>query len=412
MEDLADVPLGRGLRVAVVALEQGGAGEVADLADRLGRVGESAVGVELRQRTLAAVLVEDRHIHVRARDPERARRGVGGPGDHHPALAAAVRLAWFHVEPSSKLGAVVHRGLGAKDDPQRGLCLLGPLGLGQYIGQRAAHVVDVGGAELQNIGKEARGGELAAHGERAAHVRRRRERRHQRIAVEQRHRAVRHVAADEPAEVNRAEHGQPPGGTHDGLRRARRSRGEQQRQQRVRVAGVLVQTRRRAGVRGEEFTPLPGPHVHTLGDTGLQVGEQRGAVVVAQNDVTVDTTDIRGEFRAAARGVDADDRHAGHRGAAQQEQVLRHVLEQDAHVEAPVGDRSLGVGVGEALGPVAQDLGAHGRLGHKLPPRPARVLEPEAGVVIGRPLQQDLAECRERHVVSGVEIGEAHERRE
>ena len=227
VEALADVALGGGLRVAVVALEQGGTAEVADLADRLGGVGEPTVGVEPRGRALAPLLVEDRHVHMRARHPERTGRGVGGAGDHHAALAAAVRLAGRHAEPARELGPVVRRRLGAEHDPQRRVRLLRPFGPGQHVRERPPDVVDVGGTEPQHIRQETRGGEPATHGERAADVGRGRERGHEGVAVEQGHRTVGDVAADQPPVVDRAEHGQPPGRAHHGLGRAGRAGGEQ-----------------------------------------------------------------------------------------------------------------------------------------------------------------------------------------
>src|SRR5699024_5251109 len=133
-----------GFGVAVVALEHGRAGEVADLADRLAGVGERAVGVKLGAWALLPVLVEDRHVHVGAGHAERVGWRVLGPADHHGALATAVGLAGFHVEPPLELGAVVHGGLGAEDDAQLGLRLLRALGLREDVGERPAHVVDVG----------------------------------------------------------------------------------------------------------------------------------------------------------------------------------------------------------------------------------------------------------------------------
>src|SRR5699024_11112773 len=64
--------------------------------------------------------------------------------------------------------------------------------------------------------------------------------------------------------------------------------------------------------------------------------------------------------------------------------------------------------VGELRRPESEDLRPHRELGDELPPCPRGVLEQQAGVVVGRPLQEDVAERLVLHLVAGVETWCCH----
>ncbi len=83
---------------------------------------------------------------------------------------------------------------------------------------------------------------------------------------------------------------------------------------------------------------------------------------VGDDQLAVGVADVASQLGAAPRRVDADDRRARERGAAEPEQVLGHVLEQHADVERaggspsqchrgphPTGAHDLGPGVGVVL---------------------------------------------------------------
>ncbi len=125
-------PLGLGGLVVVVALEASGPRGVDDLADHPHRTRLAGVGVD----DLDAV----------RQWPQRARRGVGGPRDGDPALGGTEPVLDDAPEPASEALDVGGHALVAVHRPQRVVGIVGPLGRGQHVGQRLAHVVGIGGA--------------------------------------------------------------------------------------------------------------------------------------------------------------------------------------------------------------------------------------------------------------------------
>ena len=134
------------------------------------------------------------------------------------------------AEPSRKPVDVPRCRLVAEDVAQRGVGVVGLLGCGQHVGERAPHVVPVGHAVAPYVGEEARGREPPACGQRDRGPAddRRRPARHEAIGVEEGHGQV---AARVGPELVALHHGVPDD-DHAPLRaaarlgRARRSRRE------------------------------------------------------------------------------------------------------------------------------------------------------------------------------------------
>ena len=205
------------------------------------------------------------------------------------------------------------------------------------VRERAPDGAEERRAVVLHVGQEARCGESPAQQQRRARLHRREHARRERVAVEQRHRAVEDVVGRRTPCAPR-----PRGaalGHADGLRRARRARREDQEVQRLRVGPAGARSgaqrvrssrgassgrgsrRRRRPAGGRPAIPRSRP---SRSGTWSARGDDEAAVGVA---------DVAGELLAAARRVDADDRGARERRAAEQEEVLGDVLEQDADVE-------------------------------------------------------------------------------
>ena len=113
--------------------------------------------------------------------------------------------------------------------------------------------------------------------------------------------------------------------------------------------------------------------------------EQGPHGVVGDDQLAVGVIDVAGELRAAAGRVDTNDRRAGEPGAHQQEDELRHVLEQHPDVERP-GPAQL-----------RDQLGADARLRDDLAPRPSSIFVVEPVAVVLRATQDQVGEgdrCR------------------
>ena len=206
---------------------------------------------------------------------------------------------------------------------------------------------------------------------------------HQRVAVEQRHRAVSHVVPIEA--VHRggplANGGQAALGAPDGLGRAGGPRGEQQQ---VEVAGFGLGRvddgagRHRAmGLDGLFGGRIVDQHHPVIAETEVEPGHQRRPLGVGDEQLAVRASDVVGQRLTAPRGVDADDHGPGQGGATQPQQEVGNVPQQDAHVERPLATKLL------------QQRPPGGALVDDLPPAPLLVLEPETeAVVLGASDQQ------------------------
>ena len=78
-------------------------------------------------------------------------------------------------------------------------------------------------------------------------------------------------------------------------------------------------------------------------------------------------------------GLTPDDHRSREGGAGQEEEVLGHVLEQDADVEGP------------GTAPLLEQRGAGAGLGDDLAPRPLPALEAEPDVVVLDPSHDEVA---------------------
>ena len=94
--------------------------------------------------------------------PERAPRGVRRALHRSATFGGAVGVVDGAAEPLGEPGHVGLGGLVAEHPPQRVVGIVGLLGGVQDVGERLAHVVEVGGAELPDVGEELGGAEPLA----------------------------------------------------------------------------------------------------------------------------------------------------------------------------------------------------------------------------------------------------------
>ena len=114
---------------------------------------------------------------------------------------------------------------------------------------------------------------------------------------------------------------------------------------------------------------------------------------VGDDELAVGVPDVVRELRAAPGRVDADDRRAGERGTAEQEDVLGHVVEQHADVERVVAPaRRL------------QHRRPHRTLVRDLGPRPRPILEDQPGARVVGARGDELGDRRHAH--GSLRVGE------
>ena len=251
--------------------------------------------------------------------------------------------------------------------------------------ERATDGVEERHAVAPRVRQKARCRETAAQGDRRAGTQRGKEVRVQRVAVVQGHRAIEHVARREPRVGDRT---RGPTLRHPHrLRRARRTGGEQQCEESVLVRRgerIEVAAGNRLGRDRERLPPRRAIDVEESlgGKVECDLVEQRPHGSVGDDQLAIRVIDVAGELGAAARRIDADDRRARKAGAQQQEDELRHVLEQHADVKGP--------------GPTLshQHVGAHARLHHNLAPRPSLIPVQEPVGFVLRATQYQAGQCR------------------
>ena len=269
-----------------------------------------------------------------------------------PPSLCAVALNEVAPETLAEAVAVADRGLGAEGALQRVLGVVGSLGRGEDVGDRLAHVAELGGAEAADVVDEGRGAEAGAGGDGRAHQHRRPPKRHQRVAVEQGHGAVADVIGRVAVAGTRhlGDAGQPALRAAHRLGHARRPRREDQEEER----GLV--DRRRHPQRGRAASTLPAnalqQGVVALGcrrtrmllvvDAEVQAVQQRRALVVGDDHGAVGGPDVGGQRLAPPGRVDADDGGAGQRGAVQPEEVLGAVGQEHPDVRFGVAEERAG----------------------------------------------------------------------
>ena len=185
--------------------------------------------------------------------------------------------------------------------------------------------------------------------------------------MEQRHGHVADVVGahsqDDPHA--RAGHEDAPLRADDRLGRVRRARGEDQGPRARGVgfdAGVVV------GAPGERVVERAAQH-QQLAPAEINTVEQLEVVRLGDHEADVAVLDVALQVLAPTGVIETDDGGARQSGAAEGEQVLGHVVEQDADVER----RTVGPPREEQVGPTPA-------FGHVLAVRPLAVFEPD-----GRP---------------------------
>ena len=218
---------------------------------------------------------------------------------------------------------------------------------------------------------------------------------HELVRVEQRHGLVADVAASDAAvraDVP-ADEGEALLRAERGLRLPCGARSEDQQ-----VGGERVERDVRvggAGVRRERRAPGGGvDHEAALGrDARVEPGEQAPVALLGHDHRAVGVADVALELGAAPGGVDADHGRPRERGGAEQERVLGHVVEQDAHVKGRAGR--------ERAPQREQQGGALERGRDVRAPAPRRVLEAQRYRVVARALAQQVAHRPGRRRLGG-----------
>lgn len=323
---------------------------------------------------------------------ERTRRGVRGAGDRDPALGRAEPVDDPAAEPLGESGDIRFGAFVAVHDAQWVVGVVRADRGGEHVGQRTANVVGVRGAEGAHIGEEAGRGEPAAEREGGTGREAHRPAGHDRVGMEHRHGEVHGVRCGQTEPV-----GQHPAGKRDlAVGTAHRlgvtagARGEDQHQQIV--GRGRHRARRVARVPVHQVPPGGGVQVDDAigGQTEVEAGERAGVPGLGEDELAVGEPDVPGQCGAAPGGVQADQYGAGQCGTAKGERELRHVVGQHADVERDSGPAEFGHG--RRVGRRRPDM---------LGPGPDRVLEPQAGVVVGGPGQQQVGDgrhAREGHV--------------
>ena len=220
----------------VIALEAAPPAAVHDLADGGPRVEQPPFRVDLGRRALLTGLgAHDGQVHAANRLADRALGHTEHRVHGGAALALAVALDQEAAKPLAEAVAVAHRRLGAECALQRVVSVVGSLGGGQDVGDRLADVAELRGPESAHVVEEGGRAEARPHRDGRADHHRRAPKRHERVAVEERHGAVADVVGG--VAVARCRHlgdaGQPTLGALDRLGHAGRTRGEDQEVQRL-----------------------------------------------------------------------------------------------------------------------------------------------------------------------------------
>ena len=145
------------------------------------------------------------------------------------------------------------------------------------------------------------------------------------------------------------------------LGRRRRARREDQRP-RDSTSGSSPRSSDDCGQRASTskiVTRPPSTGGSCAGDAGSSSGKWRGSVTI-KPDVRV--LDVAPQVLVAAGVVEPDDHRAGERGAAEREQVVGHVVEQDTDVQNAIG---------RARRLCEEQVGPADRLGQELGVRPS-----------------------------------------
>ncbi len=215
---------------------------------------------------------------------------------------------------------------------------------------------------------------------------------HERVAVEQRHRAVGDVVTVEAVHRRgpKADGGETALGAANGLGRAGGPRSEQQQVEvrRIGLRPIDDGAGRHAAV---ALDPLGGGRIIDQDDpvvveTEVESGDQRRTLEVGDEQLTVRAPHVVGQCLAPPSGVDPRDHCSGQGGTSQPQQVVGNVPQQDADVE-----RALPAHLGQHRGP------GRGLVDH-LPPAPLLVLEPETDAVVLRSSHQQVGHTRDEGV--------------
>ena len=236
--------------------------------------------------------------------------------------------------------------------------VVGPLGAGEDVGQRFSHVVQVGDAVGAHVVDEPRRGELGG-GHRRAGIQGHRPPRQHSVGMEQRHRQVADVVADQFEAGGQRRAGEQHHRVHDldGFRVAAGPGGEDQHE---RVGGRDLAVWSQFALRGSgQALPVRAAHEQHPHARQLQPVEQVDVLGVGEQDLAVGARDVARQRGAAAGVVDAADDVPAEPGRGHCGEHVRGVAQQNTDVQ-----RAIGIGDADQCGCLA------GGLVEVLAPRP------------------------------------------